>query len=107
MIIDCHGHYTTAPPELGEYRDRQKAQLERDPGHEGVKGVINIGDDQIRESLEGAQLKLQRVNTGPNTATNSFIELQSSIRKTLPGSRNYRNRRVLACRQALRSWNAV
>jgi 4-oxalmesaconate hydratase len=60
MIIDCHGHYTTAPPELGEYRDRQKAQLERDPGHEGVKGVINIGDDQIRESLEGAQLKLQR-----------------------------------------------
>jgi 4-oxalmesaconate hydratase len=59
MIIDCHGHYTTAPDELGEYREQQKADLEKDPDHEGVKGVINISDDQIRESLEGAQLKLQ------------------------------------------------
>ena len=60
MIIDCHGHYTTAPPELGEYRDQQKAELEQDPGHQATKGVINISDDQIRDSLEGAQLKLQR-----------------------------------------------
>ena len=29
MIIDCHGHYTTAPKELGEYRKRQKAELEQ------------------------------------------------------------------------------
>jgi len=53
MIIDCHGHYTTAPPELGAYRDQQKADLEQDPDHAAIKGVINIGDDQIRESLEG------------------------------------------------------
>jgi 4-oxalmesaconate hydratase len=59
MIIDCHGHYTTAPDELGEYREQQKADLEKDPNHAAVKGVINISDDQIRESLEGAQLKLQ------------------------------------------------
>ena len=26
VIIDCHGHYTTAPPQLGEYRDAQKAR---------------------------------------------------------------------------------
>ena len=55
MIIDCHGHYTTAPPELGEYRETQKADLEQDPDHPAIKGVINISDDQIRESLEGAQ----------------------------------------------------
>jgi 4-oxalmesaconate hydratase len=60
MIIDCHGHYTTAPPQLGEYRDRQKAELKQDPDHEAIKGVIDISDDQIRASLEGAQLKLQR-----------------------------------------------
>lgn len=60
MIIDCHGHYTTAPPELGRYREQQKAELEKDPDHEAIKGVIDISDDQIRESLEGAQLKLQR-----------------------------------------------
>lgn len=59
MIIDCHGHYTTAPNELGEYREAQKVALKNDPMHEGEKGKINITDDQIRESLENSQLKLQ------------------------------------------------
>ena len=51
MIVDCHGHYTTAPAELGGWR---KAQLS------GKIADLKISDDQIRESLEGAQLKLQR-----------------------------------------------
>ena len=59
MIIDCHGHYTTAPKELQNYRDAQIAGL-KDPSHVPTKGSINISDDQIRESLENAQLKLQR-----------------------------------------------
>ena len=59
MIIDCHGHYTTAPKELQTYRDAQIAGLE-DPSHVPSKGKLNISDDQIRESLENAQLKLQR-----------------------------------------------
>jgi 4-oxalmesaconate hydratase len=60
MIIDCHGHYTTAPAALGDYRDSQTAALANDPDHVGSKGEIEISDDQIRESLESAQLKLQR-----------------------------------------------
>ena len=60
MIIDCHGHYTTAPDALGEYRERQKRELEQDPLHRHVKGALHITDDQIRKSLEGAQLRLQR-----------------------------------------------
>ena len=59
MIIDCHGHYTTAPKELQTYRDAQIAGL-KDPSHVPSKGTVNISDDQIRESLENAQLKLQR-----------------------------------------------
>jgi|TARA_Y100001949_G_C15988672_1_gene331778 4-oxalmesaconate hydratase len=59
LIIDCHGHYTTAPEELGEYREQQKADLEIDPLFQHIKGIIDISDDQIRDSLEGAQLKLQ------------------------------------------------
>ncbi len=59
LIIDCHGHYTTAPDELGEYREQQKKDLATDPLFQHEKGVINISDDQIRDSLEGAQLKLQ------------------------------------------------
>jgi len=62
MIIDCHGHYTTAPKALQAYRDAQIAALESasDPAHVATKGTVAISDDQIRESLEGAQLKLQR-----------------------------------------------
>jgi 4-oxalmesaconate hydratase len=52
MIVDCHGHYTTAPQSLWDWRKRQAAG-ER-------PGPLKISDDQIRESLEGAQLKLQR-----------------------------------------------
>ena len=59
MIIDCHGHYTTAPKALQDYRDAQIAAL-KDPAQPSYDGKINISDDQIRESLEGAQLKLQR-----------------------------------------------
>ena len=60
MIIDCHGHYTTGPKELGEYRDKQKAELKKNPKAESAKGTLNITDEQLRESVENAQLKLQR-----------------------------------------------
>ena len=59
MIIDCHGHYTTAPKGLQTYRDAQIAAL-KDPSHVPSKGKLNISDDQIRESLENAQVKFQR-----------------------------------------------
>ena len=59
MIIDCHGHYTTAPKAHEEYRRRQLAAL--DAGQAApAKGVVAISDDQIRDSLETAQLRMQR-----------------------------------------------
>jgi 4-oxalmesaconate hydratase len=60
MIIDCHGHYTTTPAAVGAWRDAQTAAVTAGPDHVGEKGSINVTDDEIRESLEGAQLKLQR-----------------------------------------------
>ena len=59
MIIDCHGHYTTAPQALKDYRAEQVAGL-NDPSYEPLPADLKITDDQIRESVEGAQLKLQR-----------------------------------------------
>jgi 4-oxalmesaconate hydratase len=61
MIIDCHGHYTTAPKALQAYRDAQIAGL-KNPQNAGArsKGTIAISDDEIRDSLENAQLKFQR-----------------------------------------------
>ena len=60
MIIDCHGHYTTAPKQLQDYRDSQMAELKIQPLPPRSKGALSISDDEIRESLEGAQLKFQR-----------------------------------------------
>jgi 4-oxalmesaconate hydratase len=59
MIIDCHGHYTTAPVEAEAWRKLQVRSL-GDPSQTPTKASLRISDDQIRESLEGAQLKLQR-----------------------------------------------
>jgi 4-oxalmesaconate hydratase len=58
MIIDCHGHYTTAPAPLQVYREAQLAALKGGGG--AAPELPRIGDDQIRESLEQAQLRLQR-----------------------------------------------
>jgi len=58
MIIDCHGHYTTAPAALQLFRDAQLAAFKS--GVAGNTGPVDISDDQIRTSLENAQLKLQR-----------------------------------------------
>ncbi len=59
MIVDCHGHYTTAPGPLKAFRDLQIKAL-TDPASNPDRAMIRISDDQIRDSLEGAQLKLQR-----------------------------------------------
>ena len=58
MIIDCHGHYTTAPGQLQAYRDAQVSRLDN-PGLPKLK-LEAISDDEIRESIEGNQLKALR-----------------------------------------------
>ena len=58
-VIDCHGHYTTSPQKLAAFRN---AQIEALAGGSKpqAKGSLRIGDDEIRESVEGAQLRVQR-----------------------------------------------
>ncbi|MHB8814607.1 MAG: amidohydrolase family protein [Steroidobacteraceae bacterium] len=58
MIIDCHGHYTTAPAAHQRFRDAQTARL-TDPSLPPVKPA-QISDDEIRDTIEANQLKLQR-----------------------------------------------
>ncbi|MET8177104.1 amidohydrolase family protein [Streptomyces clavifer] len=57
MIIDVHGHYTTAPAPLGEWRGAQIAAL-TDPARAPDRAGPAISDDQIRESIETNQLRL-------------------------------------------------
>jgi 4-oxalmesaconate hydratase len=47
MIIDCHGHYTTAPAPLWEWRKRQVAGQE--------PGPLRIPDDEISPSSRRAR----------------------------------------------------
>ena len=60
MIIDCHGHYTTEPAALIEYRKEQLAGVESDPGFRPSAAAFHVSDDEIREKLESAQLKFMR-----------------------------------------------
>src|ERR687891_1906329 len=57
MVIDCHGHYTTAPKELQAFRDSQIAAL-KDPSQARPKTLTTLSDDQLRESVQ-PQLKFQ------------------------------------------------
>src|SRR5262249_16930798 len=49
VIIDIHGHYTTAPAALQRFRD---AQLDGDRA-----ALAPVTDDELRESVEGNQLR--------------------------------------------------
>src|SRR3984893_17148104 len=56
MIIDCHGHYTTAPKALEDWRSRQIAGI-KDPSAMPKVSELRISDDELRESIEKNQLK--------------------------------------------------
>jgi len=59
MIIDCHGHYTTEPKDLHRFRKEQTAAAQ-DKAAMPSRASLKISDDEIRESIEQNQLKLQR-----------------------------------------------
>ena len=65
MIIDCHGHYTTAPAAHQRFRDAQLARI-KDPSAP-PPAPERIPDDEIRESIETNQLRLQRLRGGDLT----------------------------------------
>lgn len=57
LIIDCHGHYTTAPEPHNQWREAQKAAFK---AAEPAPPYPNISDDAIRETIEQNQLRLIR-----------------------------------------------
>src|SRR6516225_10651926 len=59
MIIDCHGHYTTAPKALEAWRNRQVASVGH-PAEAPSPAELKISDDELRESIELNQLAKMR-----------------------------------------------
>ena len=58
MIIDCHGHYTTAPAAHDNWREMQQAAFKA--GGDVDPPYPAISDDEIRKSVEKNQLRLLR-----------------------------------------------
>jgi 4-oxalmesaconate hydratase len=59
MIIDIHGHYTTAPQALEAWRNAQIAGI-KDPALKPRAADLKISDDEIRETIEANQLAKMR-----------------------------------------------
>lgn len=58
MIIDIHGHYTTEPPALHQFRDKQLAGL-ADPMRRPASADLGVTDEMLKQSVE-PQLKFQK-----------------------------------------------
>jgi 4-oxalmesaconate hydratase len=58
MIIDCHGHYTTAPAAHTAWRETQMSAFQA--GGDVDPAYPFISDDEIRETIETNQLRLLR-----------------------------------------------
>lgn len=59
MIIDIHGHYTTAPKALETWRNAQIAGI-ADATKRPRAADLKISDDEIRETIETNQLAKMR-----------------------------------------------
>jgi 4-oxalmesaconate hydratase len=57
LIIDCHGHYTVLPKAHDDWRVAQKAAYK---AGQSAPPYPDIGDDEIRETLEANQIRLLR-----------------------------------------------
>ena len=66
MIIDCHGHYTTASPKLQAFRDEQ-LQLFSGGKDTSVAKMAAVSDDEITDSIVNNQLKLIKERGGDLT----------------------------------------
>jgi len=66
MIIDCHGHFTTAPTALIKWRERQLEAVDK-PLQAPSPADLQITDEEIRAAIEGGQLRMQQERGGDLT----------------------------------------
>jgi 4-oxalmesaconate hydratase len=59
MIIDCHGHFTTAPAQVAKFRADQIAEFQR-TGKAPNLAPPAVSDDEIRTGIDKNQLRIMR-----------------------------------------------
>jgi 4-oxalmesaconate hydratase len=57
MIIDCHGHFTTAPPQLETWRNAQTSAYDNHEAPPDPADLV-ITDDELRTAVEDNQLTM-------------------------------------------------
>jgi 4-oxalmesaconate hydratase len=55
LVVDCHGHFTTEPPQLAEFRRRQLAALE---GSGSAPQLPEIPDEELMDCIGDNQLRV-------------------------------------------------
>lgn len=55
LVVDCHGHFTTEPPQLAEFRRRQLAALE---GSGSAPQLPEISDEELVDCIGRNQLRV-------------------------------------------------
>jgi len=56
MIIDVHGHFTTTPPQVADFRKQQVAEFKR--SGQVLRDPPPVSDAEIRAALEANQLRI-------------------------------------------------
>lgn len=57
VITNCHGHFTTAPPQLTQWREQQVAAIGAPEDAPDPDDLV-ITDDDLRQAIESNQLRL-------------------------------------------------
>lgn len=70
LVIDCHGHYTTAPKALEDWRNRQIASIQ-DPANMPHAAELKISDDDLRHSIETNHKHIPGKNNSKNKRSTS------------------------------------
>jgi len=59
MIIDCHGHFTTTPPQVAQFRTQQIAAFKR-TGLAPTDPPPPVSDEEIRTGIQDNQLRIMK-----------------------------------------------
>jgi len=72
VTLDVHGHYTTAPKALEDWRNRQIAGI-NDPSVMPKASELKISDDELRETIDQVEAQVGKVRASQAPGGNAVL----------------------------------